>query len=126
MTTFAERVGGNIARHRRRSGFSQEELGVLASLHRTAIGQIERGERTPRADTLVKIAASLAVSPEALLEGVGWVPGSLASGQLVTEGQERRLASDGAGPSAVPVGTECRSSGTAVGPQSSAKANQEP
>jgi len=37
----ADRLGANLAYCRRRAKLSQEELAVMASLHRTAVGQIE-------------------------------------------------------------------------------------
>lgn len=79
---FATRFGHNLARCRRRAGLSQEELGVRASLHRTAIGQLERGERVARSDTLVKLAGSLSVQPEELLDGLQWMPGRMTLGEL--------------------------------------------
>jgi transcriptional regulator with XRE-family HTH domain len=54
---FAIHLGLNIARARERTGLSQEELGVRSFLHRTAVGQLERGERVARSDTLVKSPA---------------------------------------------------------------------
>jgi helix-turn-helix protein len=41
----ADQFGANLALCRKRAKLSQEELAVMASLHRTAVGQIERGER---------------------------------------------------------------------------------
>jgi transcriptional regulator with XRE-family HTH domain len=79
---FAARFGQNLSRCRRQAGLSQEELGVRASLHRTAVGQLERGERVARADTVVKLAGSLSISPAELLEGLEWKPGSTTLGQL--------------------------------------------
>ena len=43
----------------------------MASLHRTAVGQIERGERVCRVDTLVKLAGSLEIPPENC--STGWI-----------------------------------------------------
>lgn len=82
---FAEVFGRNLAACRRRNELSQEELGVRASLHRTAVGQLERGERVARADTLVKLAGSLGVSPEKLLAGLAWTPGSMTVGHFLAE-----------------------------------------
>jgi transcriptional regulator with XRE-family HTH domain len=79
---FAARFGKNLARYRKRAGLSQEELGVRASLHRTAVGQLERGERIPRADTVIKLAGSLAIPPELLLDGLRWNPGGTMIGEL--------------------------------------------
>lgn len=54
--TVARQFGKNLHRERKRAGLSQEEVGFRASLHRTEIGLLERGARTPRIDTLVKLA----------------------------------------------------------------------
>lgn len=86
MNKFAVRFGDNLAAGRRRAELSQEELGVRASLHRTAVGQLERGERVARADTLVKLAGSLGVPPEELLSGLTWTPGSMTIGHFGEEG----------------------------------------
>ena len=79
---FATRFGHNLARCREHAGISQEELGMRAELHRTAIGQLERGERVARTDTLVKLAGSLAVSPVELLDGLEWEPSVRTHGKL--------------------------------------------
>ena len=81
--TFAERFGQNLAKCRKRLGVSQEDLGLMAGLHRTAVGQLERGERVARTDTLVKLAGSLGARPEELLEGLGWKPQSMVEGALL-------------------------------------------
>jgi transcriptional regulator with XRE-family HTH domain len=57
-------------------------LAVRASLHRTAVGQLERGERVARADTLVKLAGSLGIPPGDLLDGLAWEPGGTRVGRL--------------------------------------------
>lgn len=79
----AARFGKNLANERRAAGVSQEELGYRASLHRTEIGLLERGERTPRIDTVVKVAGGLDVSVEALVSGIDWQPGSMQPGQFI-------------------------------------------
>jgi transcriptional regulator with XRE-family HTH domain len=78
----ARRVGANLRRARERADLSQEELAVRASLHRTAVGQLERGERVARADTLVKLAGSLGIPPGELLDGLVWEPGGTRVGRL--------------------------------------------
>lgn len=85
----AEQFGRNLARCRKRIGLSQEETAVRASLHRTAVGQIERGERIARVDTLVKLAGSLGVSAGELLDGLEWQPGETVYGsfRLSEEGE---------------------------------------
>lgn len=54
-------LAANVKRCRRHVGFSQEEVGARAGLHRTEIGLLERGERVPRIDTLIKLAGALGV-----------------------------------------------------------------
>ncbi len=78
----AVKFGRNLFRCRRRAAMSQEELGKLASLHRTEIGLLERGGRIPRIDTLIKLAASLSAPPAELLEGIHWAPGNSAAGSF--------------------------------------------
>ena len=45
------RFAENLRRSRKLARLSQEELSVLASLHRTAVVQLEGGLRTPGIDT---------------------------------------------------------------------------
>lgn len=78
-----ERFGRNLADCRVRLGVSQEELGFRASLHRTQIGDLERGKRLPRIDTLVKLAGALDVTPNDLLKGIVWRPGQTTYGRFI-------------------------------------------
>jgi transcriptional regulator with XRE-family HTH domain len=82
VVDVATSFGKNLARCRKRANLSQEELAVRASLHRTAVGQLERGERVARVDTLIKLAGSLGVPPGELLEGMDWDPGGTRIGQF--------------------------------------------
>ena len=82
---FAE----NVIIYRRRAGMSQEQLGFAAGLHRTEIGQLERGHRLPRIDTLVRLAGSLKVPPGDLLKGMAWKPGGGPSGRFLMRNPER-------------------------------------
>jgi transcriptional regulator with XRE-family HTH domain len=77
---LAVRFGKNLARIRKLADLSQEELSVMASLHRTEISQLERGLRLPRIDTMAKLAASLEASTDELLVGINWQPGQLRRG----------------------------------------------
>ena len=81
--SFAARFGLNLARAREAAGHTQEGLADLAELHRTAVGQLERGERIPRADTVVKLCGALRVGPEVLLAGLTWVPPKIGFGHFV-------------------------------------------
>ncbi len=78
----ATRFGENLARSRKRADLSQEELGLLSSLHRTEISLLERGTRIPRIDTLVKLAGALSIPPSELLDGIDWTPGTSTSGSF--------------------------------------------
>jgi transcriptional regulator with XRE-family HTH domain len=83
----ARQLGKNLWLARRRAGYTQEELGVLCSLHRTEIGMVEKGDRLPRVDTLMKLAAALDVQVEKLVEGIEWIPpGPPASGSFAVQG----------------------------------------
>ncbi len=48
-----------IREERERKGYSQEELGYYAGVHRTYIGAIERGEKNLTLDMLEKVAKAL-------------------------------------------------------------------
>lgn len=80
VVDVAARFAENLVRCRKRADLSQEGLGIRASLHRTEISLLERGTRIPRIDTLVKLAGALSVSPDVLLEGIAWRPGSTSVG----------------------------------------------
>ncbi|HXF31577.1 MAG TPA: helix-turn-helix transcriptional regulator [Solirubrobacterales bacterium] len=89
----ARRLGRNVFTARRRAGFSQEELGALASVHRTHVGFIEIGQRLPRADTLIKLASALAVGVEELVAGIEWIvpaPSRLGSFAIQRGGADAR------------------------------------
>ncbi len=78
----AIRFGENLRRCRRRAGLSQEELGERASLHRTEIGMLEKGQRVARIDTLVQLAGAMAIPPEDLVAGIHWTPGEAKEGDF--------------------------------------------
>jgi transcriptional regulator with XRE-family HTH domain len=85
--SVAQQFGANLRYCRRRAKLSQEELSFRASLHRTAIGMLERGERIPRIDTLVKLAGALGVSSAELLDGLEWQPGAMVAGSFQFDGE---------------------------------------
>lgn len=78
----AERFGDNLRRCRKLADLSQEEVGRRAGMNRTQVAAAERGERLPRIDTLMKLAGALEVSPDELLEGIRWQPGSKIEGRF--------------------------------------------
>jgi len=69
------RFGANLARCRAGAGISQEELSFRASIHRTEVSLLERGERMPRVDTALRLAGSLGVPLKELTAGLEWRPG---------------------------------------------------
>jgi transcriptional regulator with XRE-family HTH domain len=64
------KLGANIRECRMQRQISQERLAELASLHRTYVGGIERGERNVSLLNIVRIARALDVAPERLLRGI--------------------------------------------------------
>jgi transcriptional regulator with XRE-family HTH domain len=89
--SIAEKIGANLSYCRKRAKLSQEDLSFRAGLHRVAVGQLERGERVPRADTLVKLAGALGVDPGDLLDGIVWEPGEMRRGRFELPGTDARL-----------------------------------
>lgn len=83
--SVAKQFGDNLARIRKRSGLSQEEVCWRASVHRTEISQLERGLRIPRIDTVAKLAAALEVEPGEFFKGIEWKPGDMRIGRFVAK-----------------------------------------
>jgi transcriptional regulator with XRE-family HTH domain len=82
-----KRIGRNLRKERDRVGMTQARLAELAGLHRTAIGLLEKGERTPRIDTIFRLAGALGVLPAALLGGIVWEPDGPGGGTYVVSGE---------------------------------------
>jgi len=59
--------GEAVRQLRRDCRLSQDEFAVVADLHRTYVGGIERGERNPTLTTIYRIANALGVTPADLL-----------------------------------------------------------
>lgn len=65
------RVFGERVRQRRVDlGLSQEAAAVRCGIHWTQLGKVERGQRSLRLETIVKIAAGLDVDPGELVAGL--------------------------------------------------------
>ena len=86
--------GRNLARCREGADVSQEELGFRASIHRTEVSLLERGERMPRVDTALRIAGSLGISMDELVAGLEWQPGY----EIVVPGTWEVVERDGKAP----------------------------
>ena len=66
-----EAAFGQVLRQiRARHSLSQDELAFRAGYHRTYIGQLERGEKSPSLRTIYNLAKTLGVAPSALLRRV--------------------------------------------------------
>jgi transcriptional regulator with XRE-family HTH domain len=69
---FRLRLGINLRRLRDGAGLSQEDLMMLAGVHRTQISSYERGETEPQAEVLARLSRALGVSAEEFFAGIGW------------------------------------------------------
>src|SRR5450759_4769095 len=63
-------MGKRIHELRAAKKWSQEEFAHVSGLHRTYIGQIERGEKNISFDNLSRVASALGVNLAGLLEGL--------------------------------------------------------
>jgi transcriptional regulator with XRE-family HTH domain len=63
-------LGKRVDELRSAKKWSQEEFAHISGLHRTYIGQIERGEKNISFDNLSRVAGALGVNLSALLEGL--------------------------------------------------------
>jgi transcriptional regulator with XRE-family HTH domain len=88
MQRVAAQFGRNLAYCRKRAKLSQEALAVRASVHRTEVDHLERGERVCRVDTLIKLLGALDIPADELLDGLSWNPGSTVVGRFVSRETE--------------------------------------
>jgi transcriptional regulator with XRE-family HTH domain len=79
---IAARFGDNLRHARKDASLFQEEAGIRASLHRTEVGLLERGERIPRIDTAIKLAGAVGVHLGDLVAGIEWSPGFARPGRF--------------------------------------------
>lgn len=70
----AEAFGELLVEARRKAGFSQEKLGALTGLDRTAISKLERGINSPTLKTMIHLAGALGIEPTELVPPVRWRP----------------------------------------------------
>ena len=69
--SLKEVVAANVRRLRQSRRWSQETLASKCGLHRTYVGAVERCERNITLETLERLAAGLACSPEELISESG-------------------------------------------------------
>jgi len=65
---MVRKVGHRIRELRQKKGWSQEKLAEEAGLHRTYIGQVERGEKSIGIGNLFRIAAALGFPASKLVD----------------------------------------------------------
>ena len=63
-------IGNRIKAAREQAHLTQEELAEIVDISPTHMSVIERGVKTPKLDTFVKIANALHLSADALLQDV--------------------------------------------------------
>ncbi|MGA2246806.1 MAG: helix-turn-helix transcriptional regulator [Verrucomicrobiota bacterium] len=56
-----KKIGENIRKFRKKSGMTQEKLAEKANLHSVYISQVERADRAPTIETLLKITKALGI-----------------------------------------------------------------
>ena len=62
--------GSRVRDRRLEIGLSQEAAAVKCGIHWTQLGKVERGQRSLRLETIVKIAAGLDIDAGALVSGL--------------------------------------------------------
>jgi transcriptional regulator with XRE-family HTH domain len=67
-------VGRNVERLRAERGMSLDQLAGASSVGRQQIERLVRAEGHLLVDDLFLLAAALRVAPEALLNGIDWIP----------------------------------------------------
>jgi transcriptional regulator with XRE-family HTH domain len=65
--TYLQELGLRLKLQRVKAGLTQEQLADRASLHRTFVGLVERGESGLSVERLVDMAEALGVEPAELL-----------------------------------------------------------
>lgn len=65
---ISQKFGERIKSYRIERHYSQEEVAFRAEISTIYYGRVERGERCPTIDTLIKLSNALGVSPAELLD----------------------------------------------------------
>ena len=60
-------LGANVRHYRKLKDMTQEELAALASMERSYVSDLERGQRNPTVRALGRLAEALGVLPNLLL-----------------------------------------------------------
>jgi transcriptional regulator with XRE-family HTH domain len=67
-------IGANLKRCRRAAGLTQEQLAHISGLHPTYVSLLERGQRNPGFEIMVKLTGALGIEANDLHKGVAWIP----------------------------------------------------
>lgn len=67
-----KKIGATIRRLREETGISQEKFSEMTGHHRTYIGFLERGERTPNIATLQRVAKAFKIKLSDLVNRSGF------------------------------------------------------
>ena len=65
------RFGDAVRQGRKRLNLSQEDFAEVCDLHRTYVGQVERGEKNISFVNVLRLARALKAKPSELLAGAG-------------------------------------------------------
>ena len=82
MKDLLRALGRNIHDRRVAGNWSQEEFAHLSGLHRTYVGQVERGEKNISFENLVKISGALGITVSDLLGNLEGGSGKPQSSKL--------------------------------------------
>jgi transcriptional regulator with XRE-family HTH domain len=63
--------GDAVRLGRKRLGVSQEDFAELCDLHRTYVGQVERGEKNVSFVNILRLASALKTKPSVLFDAAG-------------------------------------------------------
>ena len=61
-------IGDNVRGYRKKLGWTQEKMGVRGKISPEYISSLENGKENPKAETIVKIASVLKITPAMLFE----------------------------------------------------------
>jgi DNA-binding XRE family transcriptional regulator len=70
MASLDVRLGRTVRALRAKAGYSQESFADAIGVHRTAMGNLERGNVDPRLSTIARIAKGLELSMSELFQAV--------------------------------------------------------
>ena len=89
MSELLQLVGNRIREFRKMQHLSQEELAEKCGLHRTYIGQLERGEKNATLASIQSICCGLQITMDHLLYGI--MPDNTATGSFCVTNQIHQL-----------------------------------